>query len=297
MRKRDHNLLTNAASLLICGLLAGVVVAAAAFPAVAMSGLAAKAGAETFDKLPTRARRSSVAADQLRLRERRQDAAGHDVRREPARRSAQGRRADHAEGDDRRRGPPLLRAQRRRREGHRPGVRGQPGRRPHRAGRLDAHHAVGPAGASRTRPSTRPRSSPRPKTPTRASCARCATPWRIEKKLTKEQILERYLNIAPFGNGAYGIFAASQVYFNKPPKNLTIDEAAHARRHGQGARRRTTRPPPGGYPQARRAAQLRARPDGRDRRDHRGRRQTTAKKVKLVVKGKRAPNGCVVHAG
>ena len=52
MRKRDHNVLTNAASLLICGLLAGVVVAAAAFPAVAMSGLAAKAGAETFGALP-----------------------------------------------------------------------------------------------------------------------------------------------------------------------------------------------------------------------------------------------------
>ena len=52
MRKRDHNVLTNAASLLICGLLAGVVVAAAAFPAVAMSGLAAKAGAETFGNLP-----------------------------------------------------------------------------------------------------------------------------------------------------------------------------------------------------------------------------------------------------
>ncbi|RQX10528.1 transglycosylase domain-containing protein, partial [Micromonospora inaquosa] len=53
MRKRDHNVLTNAASLLVCGLLAGVVVAAAAFPAVAMSGLAAKAGAETFGALPT----------------------------------------------------------------------------------------------------------------------------------------------------------------------------------------------------------------------------------------------------
>ena len=52
MRKRDHNVFTNAASLLICGLLAGVVVAAAAFPAVAMSGLAAKAGAETFGALP-----------------------------------------------------------------------------------------------------------------------------------------------------------------------------------------------------------------------------------------------------
>ena len=53
MRKRDHHLVTNAASLLVCGLLAGVVVAAAAFPAIAMSGLAAKASAETFDKLPS----------------------------------------------------------------------------------------------------------------------------------------------------------------------------------------------------------------------------------------------------
>ncbi|MEV4415173.1 hypothetical protein, partial [Catellatospora sp. NPDC049609] len=52
MRKRDHNLLANAASLLICGLLAGVVVAAAAFPAVAMSGLAAKAAGDAFGQLP-----------------------------------------------------------------------------------------------------------------------------------------------------------------------------------------------------------------------------------------------------
>src|SRR5689334_7598246 len=53
MRIREHGLLPNAASLLLCGLLAGLVVAAAAFPAVAMSGLAAKAGADTFDNLPT----------------------------------------------------------------------------------------------------------------------------------------------------------------------------------------------------------------------------------------------------
>ena len=52
MRRRDHNIFANATSLLICGLLAGVVVAAAAFPAVAMSGLAAKAGGQTFAQLP-----------------------------------------------------------------------------------------------------------------------------------------------------------------------------------------------------------------------------------------------------
>src|SRR5262249_31732486 len=53
MRKRDHGVLTNAASLLICGLLAGIVVAAAAFPIVAMTGLAAKASSDAFDNLPT----------------------------------------------------------------------------------------------------------------------------------------------------------------------------------------------------------------------------------------------------
>src|SRR5690349_12713349 len=53
MRKRDRSLLSNATSLLVCGLLAGVVVAAAAFPIVAMSGLVAKAGADSFDKLPS----------------------------------------------------------------------------------------------------------------------------------------------------------------------------------------------------------------------------------------------------
>ena len=48
----------------------------------------------------------------------------------------------------------------------------------------------------------------------------------LEKQLTKDEILERYLNIAPFGQGAYGIWAASQVYFGKQPKDLTTAEAA-----------------------------------------------------------------------
>jgi membrane peptidoglycan carboxypeptidase len=48
----------------------------------------------------------------------------------------------------------------------------------------------------------------------------------LEKELSKDQILDRYLNIAPFGNDAYGVYAASQVYFNKSPKDLTVAEAA-----------------------------------------------------------------------
>src|SRR5262249_44178025 len=52
MRRPEHSLLANTGALIVCGLLAGIMVAAVAFPAVAVSGLAAKVGAESFDKLP-----------------------------------------------------------------------------------------------------------------------------------------------------------------------------------------------------------------------------------------------------
>jgi membrane peptidoglycan carboxypeptidase len=48
----------------------------------------------------------------------------------------------------------------------------------------------------------------------------------LEQRLSKQEILERYLNSAYFGHRAYGIFAASQVFFSKSPKKLTLTEAA-----------------------------------------------------------------------
>ncbi|MFE7868794.1 transglycosylase domain-containing protein [Micromonospora humida] len=48
----------------------------------------------------------------------------------------------------------------------------------------------------------------------------------IEKELTKDQILERYLNSAYFGHRAYGIYAAAQIFFSKTPATLTPVEAA-----------------------------------------------------------------------
>ena len=48
----------------------------------------------------------------------------------------------------------------------------------------------------------------------------------IEKELTKDEILERYLNIAYFGNGAYGIGTAATFYFGKFAKDLTMEEGA-----------------------------------------------------------------------
>jgi len=49
---------------------------------------------------------------------------------------------------------------------------------------------------------------------------------RLERRLTKEQILEIYLNQAYFGRGKYGIETAADSFFRKSARNLTIHEAA-----------------------------------------------------------------------
>ncbi len=48
----------------------------------------------------------------------------------------------------------------------------------------------------------------------------------IEKTYEKDKILEMYLNTIYFGKGAYGIEKASNVYFSKSAKDLTINESA-----------------------------------------------------------------------
>jgi penicillin-binding protein 1A len=48
----------------------------------------------------------------------------------------------------------------------------------------------------------------------------------LENSLTKDQILELYLNEAYFGEGAYGIAAASEFYYGKPAAKLAAYEAA-----------------------------------------------------------------------
>ncbi len=48
----------------------------------------------------------------------------------------------------------------------------------------------------------------------------------LEMKFSKEEILALYLNRVYFGAGAYGIEAASQRYFDKGAKDLTVGEAA-----------------------------------------------------------------------
>jgi len=49
---------------------------------------------------------------------------------------------------------------------------------------------------------------------------------RIEKTISKDQILEMYLNNVYLGAGAYGVSAASKIYFNKKLNQLTLPELA-----------------------------------------------------------------------
>ena len=48
----------------------------------------------------------------------------------------------------------------------------------------------------------------------------------IEKRYTKDEIVEAYLNITGFGGNTYGVQAAAQKYFGKPASNLTPAQAA-----------------------------------------------------------------------
>lgn len=49
---------------------------------------------------------------------------------------------------------------------------------------------------------------------------------KLEREYTKEEILALYLNQVDFVNGAVGIRSAAKVYFNKEPRDLSIEESA-----------------------------------------------------------------------
>ena len=53
------------------------------------------------------------------------------------------------------------------------------------------------------------------------------TAIKIEQRYTKQEILEMYINSVYYGNGAYGLFVASQRYFGKKPFDLTVPEIAY----------------------------------------------------------------------
>jgi penicillin-binding protein 1C len=50
--------------------------------------------------------------------------------------------------------------------------------------------------------------------------------WRLERHLTKQQILEQYLNRVPLGQGAIGVAAAARLYFGADVQQLSLGQAA-----------------------------------------------------------------------
>ena len=50
--------------------------------------------------------------------------------------------------------------------------------------------------------------------------------WQLERRLTKDQILELYLTMAPYGGNLEGVRAASWAYFGREPDNLSPDQIA-----------------------------------------------------------------------
>ncbi len=224
MRKRDRSLLANAASLLLAGVLAGIVVAAAAFPAIAMSGLATKAGADGFGKLPSELNvptppqiTSVYASDNRTLLATIYDENRHDIPLSEmplmirqAIVAAEDQRFYTHHGVD---AQGMLRAL----------IANQNGSDRQGASTLTMQYVRQAITYSATSPAeviaATEDTNARKLREARLSLG-------LETVLTKDEILERYLNIASFGHGAYGIYAASQVYFNKKPKDLTLAEAA-----------------------------------------------------------------------
>ncbi|WP_432987929.1 transglycosylase domain-containing protein [Dactylosporangium sp. CA-233914] len=224
MRLRPNVALKAVSSLLLCGLFAGVVVAAAVFPGLAFSGLAAKSGADTFEDLPTdldvlpSPQISYIYASDgktllaMMYDENRRDVPLSDVSPFMAQAmvAAEDTRFYEHRGVDLK---GVARAF----------VNNQEGGDQQGASTLTMQYV-------------RQVTSYSARTPQEVVDATAKTPARklremklamaIEKKLTKQQILERYLNISSFGHGAFGIYAAAHVYFGKDPKDLTLGESA-----------------------------------------------------------------------
>ena len=87
--------------------------------------------------------------------------------------------------------------------------------RPHRLRRLDHYDAGGAADRAAARALALAQ-----------SCARSCARSQIERQLSKDEILDLYLALAPFGGNLEGVRAASIAYFGKEPKRLSLAEAA-----------------------------------------------------------------------
>ena len=224
-RTRDRGFLASLAMLLVWGLAAGVAVAAAAFPAVAVAGLGAKYGADEFEKLPSSLKLRPLAqltevyaSDKKTL-----ITTFYDENRKymPLEKispvmidaviAAEDQRFYEHHGVDLK---GILRAM---------VANQQAGEVQQGASTLTMQYVRQALVYSANTPEEVRKA-------TEDTAARKLREIRyavqLEKELSKKQILERYLNIAYYGHRAYGIYAAAQVYFSKDPSELTVDQAA-----------------------------------------------------------------------
>jgi len=215
----------NVVSLVLCGILAGVVIAAAAFPAVGVSGLTAKSASDSFSDLPadieippvpqvsTLYASNGTSVIARFYNENRQDITLDKVApiMRQAMIAAEDNRFYEHKGVD---AKGVVRAF----------VRNQ------------ANGAVTQGASTLTQQYVRSilkygaNSKEEERLATEDTAGRKLREMRyaiaLEKKQSKDQILQNYLNITYYGNGGYGIYAASQTYFSKPPSELTLAEAA-----------------------------------------------------------------------
>ncbi|MEV6301125.1 transglycosylase domain-containing protein [Actinoplanes sp. NPDC051861] len=223
-RRRDHNIFLNAFVFLICGLTTGLVVAAAVFPYAAMSGLAAKAGEQAFASLPGELKEFKspqvtrvYAADDKTQITQFYDEFRSDI---PLAQISQSMRDAMLAAEDRsfydHNGVDLKGVARALVNNKNGGAKQGASTITMQWVRMSlAYSATSPHDVVEATQDTPKRKFTEMK-----------YALELEKQLDKDQILERYLNIVPFGKQTYGIFAASRVYFNKLPKDLTIGESA-----------------------------------------------------------------------
>jgi membrane peptidoglycan carboxypeptidase len=222
---RDRSIASNASALLICGLLAGLVVAAAAFPSLAVAGLTAKASADGFENLPDTLAEPPTpqttwvyADDGKTLITSFYDESRKEVSLDQiapvmidAIIAAEDNRFYEHNGVDL---FGVIRA----------GVANQ--------GSGDVEQGA----STLTMQYVRQALTYNAKTNEEILKATEDTPQRklremryavaVEKELSKKEILQRYLNLVFLGNQSYGIYAASHAYFDKDPADLELAEAA-----------------------------------------------------------------------
>ncbi|TWJ10598.1 membrane peptidoglycan carboxypeptidase [Stackebrandtia albiflava] len=221
---RDRSVASNASALLICGLLAGLVVAAAAFPALAVAGLTAKTSADGFKNLPAVLQEPPTPETSwVYTKDGKLITSFFDESRKQipldeiapvmidAIIAAEDNRFYEHNGVDL---FGVIRA----------------------AAANQSSDGVEQGASTLTMQYVRQALVYNAKTNIEVLEATEDTPERkiremryavsVEKELSKDEILERYLNLVYLGNQSYGIYAAANAYFNTTPDELTLPQAA-----------------------------------------------------------------------